>query len=146
MFHTVKASLYKFTYPQCERGSKSSVYNFTAYPLKKVCSTPYPGSSSYMLDSTIQLLHLYPEDTFLGNLHNCITHWLEIYSVNDLIHHLNKWGPVIPPSTLYKVQTRKKFWMHVSNIVCGVRGGVGHAWIWKCPRNAKVSNEYFPWL
>lgn len=108
VFHTVKASVYKFTYPQCERGSKSSVYNFTAYPLKKVCSTPYPGSSSYMLDSTLHLLHLYPEDTFLGNLCNCIIHWIEIYSVNDLIHHLNKWGPVLPPSTLCKVKTRKK--------------------------------------
>ena len=29
-------------------------------------------------------------------------------SVADLIHHLNKWGPVLPPSTLYKVQTCKK--------------------------------------
>ena len=27
--------------------------------------------------------------------------------------------------TLYKAETRKKFWIHASNIVCGVRGGVG---------------------
>ena len=30
-----------------------------------------------------------------------------------------------PPPTLYKVETLKKFWIHTSNIVCGVRGGVG---------------------
>ena len=29
------------------------------------------------------------------------------------------------PPTLYKVETWKKFWIHASNIVCGVRGGVG---------------------
>ena len=29
------------------------------------------------------------------------------------------------PPTLYKDETRKKFWIHASNIVCGVRGGVG---------------------
>ena len=32
---------------------------------------------------------------------------------------------VLPPPTVYKVETWKKFWMHASNIVCGVRGGVG---------------------
>ena len=32
---------------------------------------------------------------------------------------------VLPPPTLYKVETQKKFWIHASNIVCGVRGGVG---------------------
>ena len=32
---------------------------------------------------------------------------------------------VLPPPTLYKVETLKKFWIHASNIVCGVRGGVG---------------------
>ena len=125
------------------REGQKAHYNFTAYPLKKVFSTPYPSCSSHMLDSTIHLLHLYPGDTFLGNLHNCIIHWIEIYSVNDLIHHLNKRGPVLPPSTLYKVQTRKNFWIHVSNIVCGVRGGVGHAWIWKCPRNEKCPKSFF---
>ena len=29
-----------------------------------------------------------------------------------------------PSPALYKVETRKKFWIHASNIVCGVRGGV----------------------
>ena len=32
---------------------------------------------------------------------------------------------VLPPPTLYKVETLKKFWIHASNIVCGVRGGAG---------------------
>ena len=40
---------------------------------------------------------------------------------------------VLLPPTLYKVKTRKKFWIHVSNIVCGVREGVGPVWIRKCP-------------
>ena len=32
---------------------------------------------------------------------------------------------VLPPPTLYKVETRTKFWIHACNIVCGVGGGVG---------------------
>ena len=32
---------------------------------------------------------------------------------------------VLSPPTLYKVETRKKYWIHVSNIACAVRGGVG---------------------
>ena len=31
--------------------------------------------------------------------------------------------------TLYKVEIQKKFWIHASNIVWGVRGGVGPVWI-----------------
>ena len=53
---------------------------------------------------------------------------------------------VLPPPTLYKVETRKKFWIDASNIVCGVRGGVGPVWIGKRPRNAKVSQDFCPWL
>ena len=45
---------------------------------------------------------------------------------------------VLPPPTPYKVETRKKFWTHTSNIVCGVRGAVGPVWIGKRPRNASV--------
>ena len=36
-----------------------------------------------------------------------------------------------PPYTRLKLG--KKFWIHVSNIVCGVREGVGPVWIRKCP-------------
>ena len=52
------------------------------------------------------------------------------------VHHFLA---VLPPPTLYKVETRKKFWIHASNIVCGVSGGVGPVWIEKHHRNAKVS-------
>ena len=51
---------------------------------------------------------------------------------------------VLPPPTLHKIETRKKFWTHASNIVCGVRGGVGPVWIGKRPRNAKVSQDFCP--
>ena len=45
---------------------------------------------------------------------------------------------VLPPSTLYKVETGKKFWIYASNFVCGVRGGVGPVWIGKHHRNASL--------
>ena len=41
------------------------------------------------------------------------------------VHYFRNLFAVLPPPTLYKVETRKKFWIHASNIVCGVRGGVG---------------------
>ena len=49
-----------------------------------------------------------------------------------------------PPYT--KLKLGKKFWIHLSNIVCGVRGGVGPEWSGKCPRNAKVCQDFCPWL
>ena len=54
------------------------------------------------------------------------------------VHPFRNFLAVLPPPTLYKVETRKKFWIHASNIVCGVRGGVGSVSIGKRPRNAKV--------
>ena len=53
---------------------------------------------------------------------------------------------VLPHPTLYKLETRKKFWIYASNIVCGVRGGVGPVWIEKRPRKAKESQDFCPWL
>ena len=41
------------------------------------------------------------------------------------VNHFRNFLAVLPSPTLYKVETRKKFWIHTSNIVCGVRGGVG---------------------
>ena len=41
------------------------------------------------------------------------------------VHHFRNFLALLPPPNLYKVETRKKFWIHPSNIVCGVRGGVG---------------------
>ena len=44
---------------------------------------------------------------------------------------------VVPPPTLYKVETRKKFWIHASNIVLGVRGGGWTCVHWKAPQKRK---------
>ena len=51
----------------------------------------------------------------------------------------------LPPSYT-KLKLGKKFWIHASKIVCGVRGGVGPVWIGKRPRNVKVSQDFCPWL
>ena len=45
-------------------------------------------------------------------------------SLSKTVHHFRNVFAVLPPPTLYKVETRKKFWIHASNIVCGVRAGV----------------------
>ena len=49
---------------------------------------------------------------------------------------------VLPHPTLYKVETRKKFWIHASNIVCGVRGGVGPVWIENAPEKQKSPKTF----
>ena len=45
------------------------------------------------------------------------------------VHPFRNFLAVLPPPTLYKVETWKKFWIHASNNVCGVRGGAGPVWI-----------------
>ena len=45
---------------------------------------------------------------------------------------------VLPLPTLYKVETRKKFGIHASNIVCGMRGGVDLCELKNAPRKASV--------
>ena len=71
------------------------------------------------------------------------------------VHPFRNFLALLPPPTLYKVETRKTFWIHLvrspitltsSNIVCGVRGGVGPVWIGKRPREEKVSQDFCPWL
>ena len=52
-------------------------------------------------------------------------------------HPFHNYLAVLPPPTLYKVETQKKFWIHESNIVCGVRGGVGPVRIGKLPEMQK---------
>ena len=54
----------------------------------------------------------------------------------------SKFSRSSPSPTLYKVETLKKFWIHMSNIVCGVRGGAGPVWIGKRPRNTKVFQTF----
>ena len=61
-------------------------------------------------------------------------------------HPFRNFLAVFPPPTLHKVETRKEFWIHASKIVCGVRGGVGPVWIGKRRRNAKVCQDFCPWL
>ena len=56
------------------------------------------------------------------------------------VRHFQNPLALLPSPTLYKVETRKKFWIHMSKIVCGVRGGVGpvcpktfvHEFYWCC--------------
>ena len=48
-----------------------------------------------------------------------------------------------PPYTKLKLGKNCRY---TSNIVCGVRGGVGPEWIGKRLRNAKVSQDFCPWL
>ena len=62
----------------------------------------------------------------------------------NTVHPFRNFLEVLPPRTLYKVETRKK--LHASNIVCGVRGVVGPMWIGKRSRNAKVSQDFCPWV
>ena len=62
------------------------------------------------------------------------------------VHPFRNFLAVLLPPTLYKVETQKKFWIHPSSIVCWARGGVGRPWIGKRPRNAKVSQDFCPWL
>ena len=50
------------------------------------------------------------------------------------------------PPPYRKLKRGKKFGIHASNIVCGVRGGVGPEWIGERPINAKVSQDFCPWL
>ena len=54
--------------------------------------------------------------------------------------HKTAHPPPPPPPTLYKVETRKKFWIHASNFVCGV-GGRGYACVnWKMLQKCKCPN------
>ena len=41
------------------------------------------------------------------------------------VHPFGNFLAVLPPPTLKKVEIPKKMWIHTSNIVCGVRGGLG---------------------
>ena len=61
------------------------------------------------------------------------------------VHSFRNFLAVLPPPTLYKVETQKQFWIHASNIVCEVTGGVGPEWIGKRPRNESVP-RLLSWL
>ena len=53
------------------------------------------------------------------------------------VHPFRSFLAVLPPPNLYKVETRKKFWIHASNIVCDVRGGGWTCVHWKSPQKRK---------
>ena len=55
------------------------------------------------------------------------------------VHHFRNFIAVLPPPTLYKVETRKKFWIHASNIQHCL-WGEGRGWTcvnWKTPQKRK---------
>ena len=53
------------------------------------------------------------------------------------MHPFRNFLSVLPPPALYKVETRKKFWIPASNIVCGVKGRGWACVNWKTPRKRK---------
>ena len=86
-----------------------------------------------------------PGQKSLGQYYN-----IHIFSVISrfplkTVHSFRNFLAVLPPPTLCKVETQKQFWIHASNIVCEVTGGVGPEWIGKRPRNASVP-RILSWL
>ena len=59
-----------------------------------------------------------------------------------LLHPFGNFLAVHPPPTLYKVETRKKFWIHASNVVCGVRGWLGMCWLENAPEMLKCLKSF----
>ena len=60
-------------------------------------------------------------------------------------------SPSPQPYTMYKVETRKKFRIHASNIVCWVRGGLGLCELENAPEMQKYPKTFvhdcsFSWL
>ena len=45
--------------------------------------------------------------------------------------------------TLYNVKTLEPFWIQTSNVVWGVKWGVGHVWIKKSPTTTNLSQDFF---
>ena len=58
------------------------------------------------------------------------------------VHPVRNFLAVLPSPTPYKVETRKKFWIHASNIVCGVREGVGPVRIGNAPEMQKCLKTF----
>ena len=44
------------------------------------------------------------------------------------------------------VETRNKFWILASNVVCGAGGVAGHGELKKSPTNANLSRDFYSWL
>ena len=58
------------------------------------------------------------------------------------VHPFRNFLAVLPPPTLYKVETRKKVWMHASNIVCGVREGLDLCELENTPERQKCLKTF----
>ena len=58
------------------------------------------------------------------------------------VHHFRNFLALFPPPTLYKVETRKKFWIHASNIVCGVREGLDLCELENAPETQKCPRTF----
>ena len=54
------------------------------------------------------------------------------------MHPFRNFLAVLPPPPYTKLKLVKKVWIHESNVVWGLRGGVGPMRIGKHPRNASV--------
>ena len=67
-------------------------------------------------------------------------------SPHKTVHPFRNFLAVLPPLPYTKLKLGKKIWIHASNILCGVRGGVGPVWIGKRRRKAKVSQDFSPWM
>ena len=59
------------------------------------------------------------------------------------VHPFRKFLAVLPPYTLYKVETRKKFWIHASNIVCGGGKGLDLCELENAPEMQKYPKSFF---
>ena len=91
------------------------------------------GSCSHGQKSLGQYSNIHIFLSFLGSLiKQCIL--FEIFLQFSVPHPIQSWN------------SEKKFWIHASNILCGVRGGVGPVWIGKRRRKAKVSQDFSPWM
>ena len=87
-----------------------------------------------------------PGQTSLGQY--CNIHIFSVISWFPLktVHPFQNFLAVLPPPNLYKVETRKKLWIHASKIVLGWGEGLGLCELKKGPGNAKVSLDFCPWL
>ena len=91
--------------------------------------------------------HCYnPGQKSLGQYCNIHIFLLFFGSLFKTVQRFRNFLVVLPPPPDTKLKLGKKFWIHESNIVCRVRGGAGPVWLGKRPRNAKVSQDFCPWL
>ena len=116
----------------------------------RVISTSYSQSGKPVFNSySDRLLDLFLQpwtnvlETVLQYSYFSVFSWFPL----KIVHLFRNFLAVHPPPPYTKLTLgKKKFWIHAFNIVCGVRGGVGPVWSGKHPRNAKVSQDFCPWL